>query len=410
MGPAGRGAIASASWDVIDAEDRVTGKTGPDPSLWTEADRSAELEKLVGAPVYAVKAGELLRRCLGQMKNPFNFAATVYATELYQRVEGYGGGRLYNPDKWFHWKVLGQADMAYFVDRTLFAYRWHGDNQVAQESATSALKFLVDEYVSTLEIDAAQLGRLGLSRDDVLDAFVEHDIARHGLATLARGQRLRARRILDFGRAAYPQHVRRNRHARALGWLLIPGKSRRNGGRAGLPLLSLAKRPTKSVMGAKIDVTVTRHPATGSPFAGTARAIQMRQPHVHGQRRRMSIDLDGESRRIIAEYERREREMPADFYDLHHLRNLFMHQEHERLLAQCLHRTGQIPSRERRILEVGCGHGNWLSVFETLGFPQAEHRGYRIGRSAGRVRREAAADGRCPRRRCHQIALARWLV
>ena len=50
------------------------------------------------------------------MKNPFNFAATVYATELYRRVEGYGGGRLYNPDKWFHWKVLGAADMAYFID------------------------------------------------------------------------------------------------------------------------------------------------------------------------------------------------------------------------------------------------------------------------------------------------------
>jgi ubiquinone/menaquinone biosynthesis C-methylase UbiE len=93
----------------------------------------------------------------------------------------------------------------------------------------------------------------------------------------------------------------------------------------------------------------------------------------------MSIELDDESRRIIAEYERREREMPADFYDLHHLRNLFMHQEHERLLAQCLHRTGQIPSRERRILEVGCGHGNWLSVFETLGFPQVNIAGIELG-------------------------------
>lgn len=224
LGPAARSAIASASWDVIDSEDRVTGKTGPDPSLWTEADRSAELEKLMGAPVYAVKAGELLRRCLGKMKNPFNFAATVYATELYHRVEGYGGGRLYNPDKWFHWKVLGQAEMAYFIDARLFAYRWHGDNQLAQEGTTSALKFLVDEYVSTLEIDAAQLGKLGLSRDELLDAFVEHDIARHGLATLAKGQRMRARRILDFGRAAYPQHVRRNRHARALGLLLSLGK------------------------------------------------------------------------------------------------------------------------------------------------------------------------------------------
>jgi hypothetical protein len=130
---------------------------------------------------------------------------------------------MYNPDKWFHWKVLGCADMAYFVDHPLFAYRWHGSNQIAQESAVGALKFLVDEYVSTLELDADLLERLGLSRDNVLDAFVEYDIARHGLATLAKGGRLRARRILDFGRAAYPQHVRRNRYARMLSLLLKLG-------------------------------------------------------------------------------------------------------------------------------------------------------------------------------------------
>jgi hypothetical protein len=191
--------------------------------LWFDADRKPELEQVLGAPVYGVAADELLRRCLRQMKNPFNFAATVYAAELYREVEGYGAGRLYNPDKWFHWKVLGTAEMAYFIDGRLFAYRWHGDNQMAQESATSALKFLVDEYTSTLELDAGLLKRIGISRDDVLEAFVEYDIARHGLATLARGQRLRARRILDFGRAAYPQHVRRNRHARALRALLSLG-------------------------------------------------------------------------------------------------------------------------------------------------------------------------------------------
>ncbi|HEX3725634.1 MAG TPA: hypothetical protein VHV08_05300, partial [Pirellulales bacterium] len=186
-------------------------------------DRQPQLETLLNAPVYGVPAGELLRRCLRQMKNPFNFAATCYAIELYRRVEGYGGGRLMNPDKWFHWKVLGAAEMAYFIDSPLVAYRWHDSNQTAQEGAASALKFLVDEYVSTLEIDAAVLSRLGMPREAVLEAFVEYDIARHGLATLARGQRVRARRILDFGRAAYPAQVRANRRARLLNALLALG-------------------------------------------------------------------------------------------------------------------------------------------------------------------------------------------
>jgi glycosyltransferase involved in cell wall biosynthesis len=265
LGVGGRAAIASASWDVIDSDDRITGQSDPDPSLWTPSDRQPELEALLGAPVYGVKADELLRRSLKQMKNPFNFAATVYAAPLYQQVEGYGGGRLYNPDKWFHWKVLGVADMAYFVDRRLFAYRWHASNQAAQEGANSSLKHLVDEYVSTLELDAKVLERVGLSREDVLAAFVEHDIARHGLAVLARGGRQRARRILDFGRAAYPQNVRRNPHAWLLRMLLALGP-------IGQKLAAAAYRSRQNQVAdgrgaanATIQLPLGTAPPTGSP-------------------------------------------------------------------------------------------------------------------------------------------------
>jgi glycosyltransferase involved in cell wall biosynthesis len=222
LGPAGQSAVASADCAMIDADDRTTGRTGRDATLWTEADRDPELERLLGGPVYAVKAAELLRRSLVQMKNPFNFLATVYPAALYHKVEGYGG-RLINPDKWFHWKILAAAEMAYFVDQQLFAYRWHASNQAAQEGSSSSLKFLVDEYVSTLELEGGVLERVGLTRDDIVEAYIEYDVARHGLATLARGGRERARRILDFGRAAYPRQVRRNRHARLLSWLLALG-------------------------------------------------------------------------------------------------------------------------------------------------------------------------------------------
>jgi glycosyltransferase involved in cell wall biosynthesis len=223
LGPRASGTIASATWEIIDPEDRVTGVAGPDPTLWKCADRQPQLEQLLGVPVYGMAAGELLRRCLPQMKNPFNFAATVYSAELYRRVEGYGGGRLINPDKWFHWKVLGAADMAYFVDQPLFAYRWHSDNQGAQESAAGALKLMVDEYVSTIELDGKVLEKIGLTREAVAMSFVENTVARQGLSTLARGARVKARRILNFGRAVYPQYVRGNRKAWALAVLLALG-------------------------------------------------------------------------------------------------------------------------------------------------------------------------------------------
>lgn len=87
-------------------------------------------------------------------------------------VEGYGGGRLINPDKWFHWKLLSVTETAYFVDNSLFAYRWHPSNQTALQEATErVMKYLVDEYVSTLEIDADLLKSVNLTRDEFIAGF-----------------------------------------------------------------------------------------------------------------------------------------------------------------------------------------------------------------------------------------------
>ncbi|HTU24668.1 MAG TPA: glycosyltransferase family 2 protein [Pirellulales bacterium] len=223
LGPDAESAVLSATMDVIDGDDTLLDKIGPDQSLWQGAARASELDEAAGGPVYSMPADELLKRCLAQLKNPFNFAATCYPRRLYDAVEGYGAGRLINPDKYYHWKLLSVAKRAYFVDSPLFAYRVHTQNQNSQEAARGALKFLVDEYASTLEMDEAVLRRLGMTRETLGDALVEYDVARHGLATLARGNRLRAKRILQFGWAVYPDSVRQNRNARMLAILLRLG-------------------------------------------------------------------------------------------------------------------------------------------------------------------------------------------
>jgi len=221
LGPAAENSVATATVEVIDADDRVTGQVAlPRKNLWTADDRIPELDAVAGAPVYRVAGRELLRRCLLAMLNPFQFATTVYPRSLYEAVEGYGGGRLINPDKWFHWKLLSRCDHAYFIDRPLAAYRWHSSNQAALQTGIGALKYLVDEYVSTFELDGRLLQDLGLERADVERAFIENDIGRYGLAVLARGQRQQARRIYHFARAAYPQHAARNWKVWALALLL----------------------------------------------------------------------------------------------------------------------------------------------------------------------------------------------
>jgi glycosyltransferase involved in cell wall biosynthesis len=208
--------VISSTCDLIDYKGRVAGRLGPDPALWNAARTDNELSELVGMPVLSASAPRLLRRCLLGMRNPFNFLATAYSRESYLEVEGYGGGRLINPDKWFHWRLLGVVDRALFVDEPLFGYRWHEQNQLVTQNQESSLKFLVDDYTSTIELPANLLHRTGLTRNDVRAAFVEYDIGRHGLVTLARGHPHHARRILAFGRACYPTLIRRNPKVQAL--------------------------------------------------------------------------------------------------------------------------------------------------------------------------------------------------
>ncbi|MCC6132328.1 MAG: glycosyltransferase family 2 protein [Acidobacteria bacterium] len=216
-------AIVSARWKIIDAGGVITGETGPDPELWPSSSIDRSLSQRANVVVYRRNPLTLLVDSLRRMRNPFNFAATVYGRKLYEAIEGYGGGRLINPDKWFNWRALGVANTACFIDEPLVAYRWHEANQSAQQDRSSSLKYLVDEYACTLEIEEKLLTRLGLTRKEVVEAFVEYDVARHGLATLARGDSVRAQRVLRFGQAVYPDIVGRSGSARALSLLLSMG-------------------------------------------------------------------------------------------------------------------------------------------------------------------------------------------
>lgn len=74
-----------------------------------------------------------------------------------------------------------------------------------------------------------------------------------------------------------------------------------------------------------------------------------------------------ETDRILEEHRRREREVPAGFYDLDRPANLFLRHGQERALRDALERSGLLPLSGRRLLEVGCGSGNWLEVLERFG-------------------------------------------
>ena len=210
LGAKAERAVWGSASTIIDGDGRQTGTVAPDSKLWRDAPVDATLSRAVGHPVRALPAKELLRRSLELLRSPLPFATTCYPRALHDAVGGYAGGRLMNPDKWFLWKLLAQAETAYAIDHELFDYRVHAAGQLAQEQRSGALKHLTDQYTATFNLPDEVLKSAGLTRDDLARAFVEQDIALRGLVALAEGKRMTARRAIHFARAAYPDLVRGN--------------------------------------------------------------------------------------------------------------------------------------------------------------------------------------------------------
>ena len=89
-----------------------------------------------------------------------------------------------------------------------------------------------------------------------------------------------------------------------------------------------------------------------------------------------------EADRILEELRRREREVPADFYSLDRPANRFLRQGQERALRKALEEIG--PLAGKRVLEVGCGSGNWLEMMQGATLSGIELEPERAARAAAR--------------------------
>jgi len=100
--------------------------------------------------------------------------------------------------------------------------------------------------------------------------------------------------------------------------------------------------------------------------------------------------------RIVAEYERRARELPPNSYSWAHPANLVTHQDTASGCIKMLDRASLFPLRGQRIADIGCGSGTWLLEFMQWGANPAALCG--IDLSADRI---ASARQRIPHADLH---------
>ncbi len=194
----------SATCDKIDGQDVKIGYLGPRSKVWRSEDIDRRLSEEMGCTVYRVASAEMMRRCLSSFYGFFNFASACYPATAYAAAGGYFGGRMYGPDKWFHWRLLTQLEEVFFIDAPLFSYRWHDQNQAALQEKNRALKYLVDEYRNAIETPPEMLRLAGIRPEALPRTFMEEVVAKQAFSCLKKGEREEAKRILRFGAATYP--------------------------------------------------------------------------------------------------------------------------------------------------------------------------------------------------------------
>lgn len=74
-----------------------------------------------------------------------------------------------------------------------------------------------------------------------------------------------------------------------------------------------------------------------------------------------------EKERIVAEVARRAAQIPQGFYALDRPANRFIYRRYTAEARGLLDRAGLKPLRDLRVLEIGCGHGQWLVELQSWG-------------------------------------------
>lgn len=166
---------------------------------------------------------DTLAIALSALANPLGFLSTLVSSDLYDAVEGYNTTFLMSPDYFFNLKILEKNPYLVDIDADCFAYRVHGENQLSQEKAQSALKFEFDRYQTLLYFNTERVAKLGVDHSVMVQEFVTAVCMKRAGRLLAAGQWVEAFRRYTIAWALYPGQTLRSPFTYLLTLLLLLG-------------------------------------------------------------------------------------------------------------------------------------------------------------------------------------------
>ena len=217
--------VLIAAYDVVDAAGGLVGAMHRAPGTWVyeelaladaaTADRSTPVEVDDGLDVLA---GALRRRLA-----PAPFVTTCFPRAAYDAVGGYRSGFRAWPDTHFALKLLSTGPSLVYVPERLFSYRIHEHNQFRSFDRQRLLHYQVDSYLHTVEFPSDVLERVGVERDQLVDAYALRAILGRSRRAVAAGAPTMALRYMAFGLATHPRAVLRRRETYALATAALLG-------------------------------------------------------------------------------------------------------------------------------------------------------------------------------------------
>jgi len=220
--------VLTSDAELVDSENRVIGhiRKARDSHQMVTLHGTEDEAFLRDAPQpgdrYQAFSGlEVLRATLSRLRTFAPFLTVVYPRRLWHMVEGYNAVRTIGPDKFFHYKLLAQNPDVVYVPQSLYRYRSHlSPNQQAQKSN---IKQQLDDYLYTLEYSDAFLASLGLTRQMLINEFINRVCLKTGLTQLVYGTYPQAFRMLGCALATYPAETTRQKRFYVLLGLLACG-------------------------------------------------------------------------------------------------------------------------------------------------------------------------------------------